>query len=240
VEIRTERDGDDVRLVVHDTGMGIAPAALPRLFERFWQADSSTTRTQGGLGLGLAVVRHLVELHGGTVGAESAGEGLGATLTVTLPVLPEPRRPVPAEATGRPREVHGLRVLVVDDEPDSCEIVGAILQRAGAEVRTCASASQALTALDSWRPDVLVSDIAMPGEDGYALIRKVRARPTEEGGQVPAVALSAYGRSEDCSRALRAGFQVHLGKPIEPRHLLDIVAELAAQTGSTGSRTAAC
>jgi signal transduction histidine kinase len=229
VEIRLARVGEHQHLTVHDDGCGINPALIPRLFERFWQADSSTTRAQGGLGLGLAVVRHLVELHGGTVRAESEGEGLGATLTVTLPVL-SATKPIDVVAPRAPanRKILGLKVLVVDDEEDTCEIVGAVLQGAGAEVRTCLSATQALSAMDSWVPDILVSDIAMPGEDGYALIRKVRARRLEEGGRVPAVALSAYGRSEDRMKALLAGFQVHVGKPVEPGRLVSIVAGVAA------------
>ena len=229
IEIRLERGADQVRLRVRDNGCGIDPAVLPRLFERFWQADSSTTRAQGGLGLGLAVVRHLVDLHGGTIRAESGGKDRGATFTLFLPVLPGRRQnaPEPIQAAIAPT-FPGLRVLVVDDERDSCEIVAAILERAGAEVRTCFSAGQALSTMDRWLPDVLVSDIAMPGEDGYALIRKVRARRTEEGGGVPAVALTAYGRGEDRKRALSAGFQVHLEKPVEPGHLVDTVASARA------------
>jgi len=224
-----------VRLTVADNGAGIEPAVLPRLFERFSQADSSITRAQGGLGLGLAVVRHLVELHGGTVGAASEGEGRGATFTVTLPLLPlpksvddpQPRTPPDAEpGAGKTLRFPGLKALVVDDDQDTCKIVGTVLERAGAEVRTCLSASQALTVMDSWVPDVLVSDIAMPEEDGYTLIRKVRARRTEEGGRMAAVALTAYGRSEDRMKALSAGFQVHLGKPIEPSQLVRVVASV--------------
>jgi CheY-like chemotaxis protein len=233
VEIRLARAREQLRLAVRDNGLGIRPTLLPRLFERFWQADSSTTRAHGGLGLGLAVVRHLVELHGGTVGAESEGEGLGATFTVSLPVLSEARRPFAEEpAAETPASFRGLRVLVVDDDPDTCEIIGAILERAGAEIRACLSASQALATLDTWLPDILISDIAMPGEDGYALIRKVRARRAEQGGRVPAVALTAYGRSEDRAKVLSAGFQVHAGKPIEPGHLVGIVASLAARSAA--------
>ena len=233
VEIRLARAREQLRLAVRDNGLGIRPTLLPRLFERFWQADSSTTRAHGGLGLGLAVVRHLVELHGGTVGAESEGEGLGATFTVSLPVLSESRRPFAEEpAAETPASFRGLRVLVVDDDPDTCEIIGAILERAGAEIRACLSASQALATLDTWLPDILISDIAMPGEDGYALIRKVRARRAEQGGRVPAVALTAYGRSEDRAKVLSAGFQVHAGKPIEPGHLVGIVASLAVRSAA--------
>ena len=233
VEVRLGRVGAHVELQVTDSGTGIDPSTLPRLFERFWQADSSTTRAHGGLGLGLAVVRHLVELHGGTVRAESGGEGQGASFTVALPLLTL-RRPAVVDAaqvaaddaaTGRD-VLRGLRVMVVDDDQDTCEIVGAVLRRAGAEVRTCMSASQALTVLDSWVPDLLVSDIAMPGEDGYTLIRKVRARKSEEGGRMVAMALTAYGREEDRMRALSAGFQAHVGKPIQPGQLVRLVARV--------------
>jgi signal transduction histidine kinase/ActR/RegA family two-component response regulator len=238
VEIRLARLGEHLHLTVTDNGRGIQPALLPRMFERFWQADSSTSRTEGGLGLGLAVVRHLVELHGGTVRAESAGEGLGATFTVTLPLLTLGKSvgdlksgpPVGEEGSARSSTCHGLKVLVVDDDEDTCEILEVVLKQAGAEVRTCLSASQALAAMDSWVPDILVSDIAMPGEDGYTLIRKVRARKTVDGGGVPAVALSAYGRNEDRMKALSAGFQVHVGKPIEPRMLVDVVASVAGHS----------
>jgi CheY-like chemotaxis protein len=212
---------------------------LSRLFERFWQADSSITRQHGGLGLGLAVVRHLVELHGGSVRAESEGEGRGATFTVTLPALTlhnsagDTRAPVDEMAPkGNPR-LQGLKVLVVDDDQDTCEIISAVLAAAGAEIRTCLSASQALTAIDAWVPDLLVSDIAMPGDDGYTLIRKIRARKTEEGGRMLAVALTAYGRNEDRMKALSAGYQVHVGKPIEPSQLVSVVASVTGYASGT-------
>jgi signal transduction histidine kinase len=232
IEIGLRQVGAELRLAVTDTGAGIRPAVLPRLFERFWQADSSNTRLHGGLGLGLAVVRHLVELHGGAVHAESAGEGRGATFTVTLPLLPPAElesdlRPVRPPFENRSVRVDGLRVLVVDDDQDTCDVVGTVLRRAGAEVQTCLSVTQALRAIDSWVPDVLVSDIAMPGEDGYALIRKVRARRAEEGGGMAAVALSAYAQGDDRLKALSAGFQVHVGKPIEPGDLVTVVARVA-------------
>jgi signal transduction histidine kinase len=234
VVVRVEHAGESVRLAVSDNGAGIEPAILPRLFERFWQADSTTTRTQGGLGLGLAVVRHLVELHGGTVRAESAGEGRGATFTVTLPLLPaersvgdaSPHLPIDEHLPRWTPTLHGLKILVVDDDEDTCETVGAVLRRVGAEVRTCLSASQALTAMDTWVPDLLLSDIGMPGEDGYSLIRKIRARPTAAGGRMLAVALTAYGSQEDRTKALSAGFQVHVGKPIEPTQLVSVVASV--------------
>ena len=180
--------------------------------------------------------------------AESAGEGLGATFTVTLPLLSSslalsvdnsgPRPPVGVEDPAGGLRCYGLKVLVVDDDEDTCEILGVILEQAGAEVRMCVSATQALTAMDSWVPDILVSDIAMPGEDGYTLIRKVRARKTEVGGAVPAVALSAYGRDEDRTKALSAGFQVHVGKPVAPSRLIDIVATMAGHGGGAQSSRA--
>jgi CheY-like chemotaxis protein len=233
IEARLSQDGEHVRLVVTDDGAGIAPAMLPRLFDRFWQADSSITRAHGGLGLGLAVVRHLVELHGGSVQAHSEGEGHGASLTVTLPALAphapasNPRRGVDEAASPRwaPR-LEGLKVLVVDDDQDTCETVGAALAAAGAEIRTCLSPSQALAAIDAGVPDLLVSDIAMPGDDGYSLIRKIRARKAEEGGRMPAVALTAYGRTEDRVKALSAGFHMHVGKPVEPSQLVSVVASV--------------
>jgi CheY-like chemotaxis protein len=233
--VRLTHTGEHVRIAVSDDGAGIDAVLLPRLFERFWQADTSATRKQGGLGLGLAVVRHLVELHGGTVRVESEGEGRGATFTVTLPVLShakpadDPHRFPPSGALA----LRGLKVLVVDDDADTCELVEAILKRAGAEVRACLSAKDALSAMDSWLPDLLVSDIAMPGDDGYALIRKVRARKTEDGGGMVAVALTAYGQSEDRMKALSAGFQMHVRKPIEPSQLVSIVASVTGH----GART---
>jgi signal transduction histidine kinase len=233
IEVRLGQDDEHVRLVVTDDGAGIAPAMLPRLFDRFWQADSSITRAHGGLGLGLAVVRHLVELHGGSVHAHSEGEGRGATLTVTLPALAvhgpasDPRHDVEeAESPERAARLQGLNILVVDDDLDTCETIAAVLAAAGAEIRTCLSASQALAAIDATVPDLLVSDIAMPGDDGYALIRKIRARRTEDGGRIPAVALTAYGRTEDRTKALSAGFHTHVGKPVEPSQLVSVVASV--------------
>jgi len=225
VEVGLARAGDSLELSVRDNGVGIRPEFLPRMFERFWQADSSTTRRHGGLGIGLAVVRHLVELHGGTVRAESEGEGQGATFTVRLPVVSGAQSVMSVDETAAAR-LQGFKVLVVDDDQDTCEAVGAVLERAGAEVRTCLSASHALTAMDTWVPDILVCDIGMPGEDGYTLIRKVRARNAEEGGRVAAVALTAFGQNEDRLKALSAGFQLHVGKPIEPSQLVSVVASV--------------
>jgi signal transduction histidine kinase/ActR/RegA family two-component response regulator len=228
-------------LVVSDTGIGIDAEFLPHVFERFRQADSSTTRQHGGLGLGLAVVRHLVELHGGTVQAESAGPDRGATFTIALPV----RAIAVDDRSSRPTDEHDLatvagsgvprlaaiRVLAVDDEPDARELVQAALTEFGATVRTVSSAQEAIEALGDWLPDVLVCDIGMPFEDGYELIRMVRALPPENGGLIPAVALTAYARSEDRSRMLAAGYQEHLAKPVAPDELALVVETLAAERG---------
>jgi signal transduction histidine kinase/ActR/RegA family two-component response regulator len=237
VELHALRAGSHVAVVVRDTGQGITPSLLPHVFERFRQADSSSTRAAGGLGLGLALVKHLVELHGGSVVAESAGPAQGATFTVRLPVAlvdvpvgnERPARlaaqglePLPALA-----RIDGVRVLVADDDREAVRLAQAILAGAGAEVRTCVTAADALEVLRAWRPDVLVSDVEMPGEDGYALIRKVRALAPEEGGRTPAVALTAYGRTQDRMRSLAAGYTMHVPKPVDPGELTAIVASLA-------------
>jgi signal transduction histidine kinase/ActR/RegA family two-component response regulator len=237
VEVKLGRARSHARLVVSDTGIGIDPAFLPYIFERFRQADSTTTRPQKGLGLGLAITRHLVELHGGSIEASSPGEGEGATFTVTLPLLLYPAR----ATTGRDREgassttLEGLRVLLVDDEDDAREAMAVLLRQAGAEVIAVASAALALEALQREKPDVLLSDIAMPGEDGYALIAKVRSLPAAEGGAIAAAALTAYATGEDRARVLRAGYHGHFAKPIDPGALVSAVAALAehSRTGPT-------
>jgi signal transduction histidine kinase/CheY-like chemotaxis protein len=238
VHVALHRAPDGIRLTVRDDGVGLSAASLPRLFERFWQSDTSISRRHGGLGLGLAVARHMVELHGGTIAAESEGEDRGATFTVTLPALAPhdhdgaaaPRsadEPTPDVALApHGTQLHGLRLLVVDDDSDTCEIIGDVLKATGAEVRTCLSSTSALALLDEWLPDVLVSDIAMPGEDGYMLMRKIRARKADAGGGMLAVALSAYGGKEDRMRALSAGFHRHIGKPVEPDQLVAVVASV--------------
>jgi CheY-like chemotaxis protein len=239
VTVRVERADGGARITVSDTGKGISRDFLPHVFERFTQAESSTTRSHGGLGLGLAIVRHLVELHGGRIRAESAGEGLGATFFVDLPFAEaaEPTDVRPAylapgsEATLRAGVLDGLRVLVVDDERDTLGVVTATLEEAGACVMAAASVREALDAFDRQPPDVLVSDVAMPGEDGHALIEKVRAREAERGGRVPAIALTAYAGIEDRTRALLAGYQIHLSKPIDPVQLLEVIANVAGMTG---------
>ena len=236
VTVRLRAGPEQATLVVSDTGQGIPGELLPHIFDRFRQADSSTTRRHGGLGLGLALVKHLVELHGGTVRAESAGPGRGATFTVSLPITsalgpggePEPVRS--AAPTGV--SLDGLRVLVVDDHLETLELYASWLRRRGAEVRTAPGAGEALAVFSTWRPDVLVSDIAMPGGDGYALIRKIRSLPPAEGGRIPAVALTAHGGPDDRRQALAAGFQAHVAKPVEPADLELIVAGLAGRTAA--------
>ncbi len=234
IEVRLERVNGHARLTVSDNGKGINSAFLPRVFDRFRQGDSSTTRDYGGLGLGLAIVRHLVELHGGTVHAESPGTGQGASFSVSFPVIPgcvEPPQYLSGEhrRNGKPK-LNGLRVLVVDDEPDTRQIISTVISQTGAEVRTCESAGEALQALEDWRPDVLMSDIGMPGEDGYSLISKVRSLPAERGGQTPAAAFTAYAREEDRTRALAAGYQMHIAKPVSSGQLVEMIADLAGRT----------
>jgi PAS domain S-box-containing protein len=240
IQAHLQRVDSRVEIVVSDTGQGIAPEILPLVFDRFRQGDSSSTRTHTGLGLGLALVKHLVELHGGTVGAHSAGEGRGATFIVTLPLSiaeipagPTPRLHPTATSTvfGPPAaRLDGLRVLVVDDDPDALELVHAILSKAGAAVTTCRSAPEALEIFQQERPDVLVSDIEMPEEDGYSLIRKVRALDAAQGARTPAVALTAYGRKEDRVRTLTSGYSMHVPKPVDPGELTTIIASVAGRT----------
>ncbi len=237
VQVRMERVNSHVEIAVSDTGVGISPEFLPHVFDRFRQADMGTTRRHGGMGLGLAIVRHLVELHGGSVRAESAGEGQGATFTVLLPVAPvyqtavEGARVHPAARDTMPsfdcaERLDGLRVLVVDDEPDTRELLKAGLGQCGAEVTTAGSAAEALAAISRRAPDLLISDIGMPDEDGYELIRRVRELPADSGGKVPAIALTAYARTEDRLQALRAGYQMHVTKPVEMAELVAVAASL--------------
>ena len=232
IDVHLERLGRDVQVRVVDTGQGIAPSFLPHVFERFRQADSSSTRSTGGLGLGLAIVRHLIELHGGTVDVASSGEGMGATFTFTLPGAPAERGVVAASTAlaapttpGAPaRDLTGLRVLVVEDEVDTRDALVVMMGEAGATVTAVGTAAEALAALREARPDVLVCDIGLPFEDGYTLIRAVRAQ--ENGGSpIPAVALTAYAQESDRERALAAGFQRHLAKPVQPAKLLSVLAE---------------
>jgi len=235
VDVVLERVNSHLELTIHDTGIGISPENLPIIFERFRQVDSSSTRVHGGLGLGLSIVKQLIELHGGTIRAESAGEGLGSTFILTFPVSPvrgdeerfHPEHHQPSSlGTGR-FDLSGIRVLVVDDEPDSRVLVERVLTQCGAEVVTASSASQGLEKLREFRPHVLVSDIGMPMIDGYEFIREVRTLEEELGGRTPAVALTAFARSEDRMRAMLAGYQVHVSKPIEPQELAVTVRSLS-------------
>ncbi|HEX6861420.1 MAG TPA: ATP-binding protein, partial [Thermoanaerobaculia bacterium] len=243
VEVLADEADGQARIRVTDTGIGIPEPFLRYVFDRFRQADSSTTRKHGGLGLGLSIVRHLVELHGGTVTAESEGEGRGATFTVMLPLAarseapelhPEPR-PAPLQETAQAPGLHGLRVLLVDDEPDAREVVSAALEELGAEVDSVPSAADALAALHRTGADVLVADIGMPEEDGYSLIRRIRNLEGEL-GRLPAIALTAYAGEADRLRALEAGFQIHLPKPIDPGALAEAVAAIADRTERKGER----
>jgi PAS domain S-box-containing protein len=240
VLVRLERVNSHVEITVADTGKGIALEFLPRVFDRFRQEDATTTRTFGGLGLGLAIVRQLAELHGGTVQVDSAGEGQGSTFTVSLPLLAVRGSASDAEHLHSPialtefdwtPQLEGVRVLVVDDEVDTRELLQVILEGRKAQVRTASSAAAALEALAEETFDVLISDIGMPEEDGYALIAKVRALDKERGGRIPAAALTAYAGEEDRIRTLRSGFQIHVPKPISPNELLAVVANLADRTG---------
>ncbi|MBE8985698.1 PAS domain S-box protein [Nostoc sp. LEGE 12450] len=223
------------QIQVIDTGIGISPDFLPYVFDRFRQADSSNTRSYGGLGLGLAIVRHLVELHGGTVQVDSPGKDQGATFTVKLPLLKSHlftvSQPLPVACS----PLHfvsllGVRVVVVDDQTDSREFITTVLEQCQAEVKAVASVQEALQIITEWKPDVLVSDIGMPNEDGYSLIRKLRSRSPEQGGNIPAAALTAYAKAEDRMRAIQEGYQLHLPKPIEAAELATVVASLVGRT----------
>jgi signal transduction histidine kinase len=241
VEVRVRRLPDRVRLEVRDDGAGIEPDFLPHVFERFRQGDSSPTRAHGGLGIGLAIVRHLVEAHGGSVSASSPGRNQGATFTVDLPVTGDaPRtavRPLPRGGVrpwhppGEIPSLDGLHVLVVDDDDDTLDALRHLLEQSGARVSTASSASTAFLAFAGEPPDVLLSDIGMPGEDGFSLIRRVRGLDPERGGKVPAAALTAYTQPSDRDRALSAGFQAFLAKPVDPRELAGAVARLAGRSG---------
>lgn len=241
VQVFLERVNSHVEITVSDTGQGIEPDFLPYVFDRFRQGDSSLTRRQGGLGLGLGIARQLVELHGGSVYAKSPGPGQGATFIVMLPLTvvhesSDDDRRVHPRSAGRVNDLtqpslRGIRVLVVDDEPDARELVQLLLEGSEATVEVAASAFDAYEAIRRHPPHVLLSDIGLPDEDGYALIEKVRALPAEAGGAIPAVALTAFARAEDRRRAMLAGFQLHLAKPVEPAELIAVVANVAGLTG---------
>jgi PAS domain S-box-containing protein len=242
VQIRTEHKGSQVEIKVIDTGSGIKPEFLPHVFDRFRQEDSSITRAQGGLGLGLSIVRHIVELHGGTVMAENRSDAQGAIFTVRLPLAvageskttphvtrigPPPNKDMTPKRTST---LTGLKVLLVDDDADGRKMITTFLEKNGAQVRAAAAANEALQTFTEWRPDVLVSDIGMPGEDGYSLIRKIRALPPELGGNVPAAALTGYAGRADYLKAISAGYQSHIKKPVELEELIAVVASLVGRT----------
>ena len=241
VDVTVRRLPTGVELTVRDTGKGISSEFLPHIFERFRQADSSATRAYGGLGLGLAIARHLIELHGGTVRAGSDGEGRGATFTAVFP-LPAVTLPAPPMRVDRPRQptrsIDGARVLLVEDDTDTRSSILAVLEAAGARVTAVSSAADALDAIGQSPPDVLVSDIGMPGDDGYALIRRVREVEAAEGARIPALALTGYAGAHDRARALATGFQRWLAKPIEAQELLGAIAQLLS-SGAEAPRTPA-
>ena len=236
VRLDVARVGSSVRVTVSDTGQGLSEAMLLSVFERFKQADGSAARVHGGLGLGLSITRHIVELHGGTIEAHSEGEGRGATFIVTLPVSPIRtetigpfrRSSTPPPLAEHPKELQGLSVLVVDDEADTRELLTEVLQQLGSSVLTAASAEEGLAVLDHASPArACVSDLGMPGMDGFAFIEAVRKRPSGKGGRTVALALTAYANPDDRRRALRAGFQMHLAKPVEPAEFVAVMANLA-------------
>jgi signal transduction histidine kinase/ActR/RegA family two-component response regulator len=240
VQIVLQRINSHVELIVSDTGQGIPPDFLPHIFERFRQADASITREHSGLGIGLSIVKHMVELHGGTVTASSPGLDQGSTFTIKLPLAilhPRPKedrvhptaplRPTqPALVKHEPQSLSGIRVLIIEDEPDARDLIRRVLERAGATVECAGSADEGLDSIATFRPVVLISDIGMPGKDGYTFIREVRARAPEQGGRTPAIALTAFARVEDRTRALVAGYQTHIAKPISPDELIASVASL--------------
>jgi len=237
ITIRIAQEKSHAKVTVQDTGQGIDAEFLPRVFDRFRQADSSTTRSFGGLGLGLAIVRHLVELHGGRITARSEGKDKGAAFTVTLPMA-DARRLVPVNNNGSSVQVsayiasslRGLQILLVEDDKDSREMMQMVLSLYDVTVETAESASEAYEKLQQLKPDVLVSDIGLPGEDGYDLIKKVRSLPAAKGGQVPAIALTGYVSVQDRNLALEAGYQEHISKPVNPNILLELLGQLGKQT----------
>jgi CheY-like chemotaxis protein len=215
------------QITVSDTGKGIAPDFLPYVFDYFRQADSTTTRKFGGLGLGLAITRNLVELHGGTIQAESLGEGQGATFIVSLPLMPTaPKTNQDSRQSEQSPDLNGVKLLVVDDDASAREYFTFLLELHGASVTAVASAGEGFTALIQSKPDVLLSDIGMPDVDGYMFIQQVRSLPPEQGGQIPAIALTAYAGEINYQQALSAGFQRHVSKPVEPAKLVEVIANL--------------
>ncbi|MPY89328.1 MAG: PAS domain S-box protein [Luteitalea sp.] len=237
VDVQLQESESKAEIIVTDTGRGIAPSALPCVFERFRQADGATARAHGGLGLGLAIVQYITEAHGGTVNVESDGEGRGTTLRVRLPVravTAATRRRATSATDSTPAIRTAARALVVDDEPDARELIGAVLESYGAYVTTVGSAGEALHILGRQAFDVLLADIGMPEQDGYSLIRAIRSLPTEQGGQIPAVAVTAYASTRERERALEAGYDSHLAKPVEPDHLIAVVVAATSNRPAMG------
>jgi len=238
VQVHLGQDESSAVIAIRDNGIGILPEFLQHVFERFRQADSTTTRAHGGLGLGLAIVRHLVELHGGLVSAESAGQDQGSTFTVRLP-LATARTPQDSllrtpnleddQSDRTARALNGVRVLLVEDEADTRTLLFLLLEREGAEVEQAATAEEAIARLATFTPHVLLSDIGLPLEDGYELIRKLRSFPLEAIRQIPAIALTAYATEKDRELALAAGYHLHLTKPIEPLELIEAIERLAGR-----------
>jgi len=237
VQLHVQRSDGGIEIAVQDSGQGIDPAFLPHVFERFKQADGTIMRSKGGLGLGLAIVKHLVELHGGTIAVTSEGVGKGASFAAVLPRYTEARAQAEGASTTlsarttfeRPLEVEGLRVLVVDDETDARELLAALLESCSVQVTAVSNAADAFEVVRAGALDAMISDIAMPVEDGLSLIRRIRQLSREEGGRLPAVALTAYARLEDRTRALRAGFDSHVAKPVDPSELLAVLASITAR-----------
>jgi len=238
VHVRLRRVVSEAEISITDSGIGIDPQFLPHVFDRFRQANSATTRAHGGLGLGLSIVRELVELHEGSAQVHSEGHGKGATFIIRLPIAGPKSTSEKTHSAGisdklaglgSQTSLDGLKILVVDDEQDTRDFVRAVLEKCGSEVTTASSAAEALGAFEAQHPDFLISDVGMPGEDGYWLIGRVRALRADQGGQIPALALTAYARTADRLRVLRSGFQIHLPKPVEPTELIVAVASLAGR-----------
>ena len=234
VQVKLQQVRSHVEIIVSDSGEGIRAEILPYIFDRLRPRDTSSPRAQEGLGIGLALVRHLVELHGGSVIADSLGEGQGATFVVKLPLMVTEVRERAVAPTETPAvtgsSLAGVRILVVDDDPTAVDLVREVLVQAGGEVRGSGTVEEALRVFEQWRPDILVSDVEMPGQDGYTLIRKVRALDPERGGKTPAVALTAFGRPEDRVRSLRAGFNIHVTKPVDRGELIAVIASLTGRS----------
>ena len=237
VQVVLERVNSHIEIRVSDTGRGVKPEFLPFIFDRFSQSEPSTTRTHGGLGMGLAISKAIMELHGGTITAYSEGEGKGSTFAISIPIMPVNKQQLPLDrvhprawteiSVECPPEISGLKILVVDDDSDTCDMIRAVLEQCGGQVHTATDADAALDAFSTWKPAVLISDIGLPEVDGYELLRRIREHEKHSGSRVPAVALTAFARIEDRVKALAAGYQMHVAKPVEPGELLAIVASLA-------------